>query len=338
MQFIPTSNEPGGSVFRIEKMNVYDFDKTIYKNDSTLCFYFFCLKRYPRIIRYIPKQIVALISYIIKNETKEKFKENFLGFIRYIPDIKKATDDFWNVEENNLSEWYKKNRQDSDIIISASPDFLVRAAMERLNINNVIATIVDEETGQFLTQNCYGQEKANRFRAEYPNEKIEEFYSDSYSDKPLADISQTAYLVQRQRILKWTESNKKVSFDFLELIRYGLVGGILSIANLLLFYLAVRTGISYLTANIGTYLIIIIISYVLNKRFVFERKTVNKKKSLMKIIDFFGIRICSIFFDSLFLWICVDLLGFSIIVSKICISIILICATYLGNKMFVFHG
>ena len=32
-------------------MNVYDFDKTIYKGDSTLDFYFFCLRKKPIIIK-----------------------------------------------------------------------------------------------------------------------------------------------------------------------------------------------------------------------------------------------------------------------------------------------
>ena len=39
-------------------MNVYDFDKTIYRGDSTKDFYFFLLRRHPVLIRYLPKQIM----------------------------------------------------------------------------------------------------------------------------------------------------------------------------------------------------------------------------------------------------------------------------------------
>lgn len=31
-------------------MNIYDFDETIYDSDSTKDFYFYCLKKYPKIL------------------------------------------------------------------------------------------------------------------------------------------------------------------------------------------------------------------------------------------------------------------------------------------------
>ena len=35
-------------------MNVYDFDGTIYDGDSTLDFWYFCLKKHPQILLYLP--------------------------------------------------------------------------------------------------------------------------------------------------------------------------------------------------------------------------------------------------------------------------------------------
>ena len=35
-------------------MNIYDFDETIYDSDSTKDFYFYCLKKYPKILLSVP--------------------------------------------------------------------------------------------------------------------------------------------------------------------------------------------------------------------------------------------------------------------------------------------
>ena len=35
--------------------------------------------------------------------------------------------------------------------------------------------------------------------------KIEEFYSDSYSDKPMAKIANCAYIVKHDKIIPWEE-------------------------------------------------------------------------------------------------------------------------------------
>ena len=37
----------------------------------------------------------------------------------------------------------------------------------------------------------------------FPNGEIEKFYSDSYSDSPLAEISKEAFLVKGDELKKW---------------------------------------------------------------------------------------------------------------------------------------
>ena len=62
-------------------MNVYDFDDTIYAGDSTVDFFFYCLKKKPAIIRYVPHQIFGACRYALKRITKEEFKEAFFAFL-----------------------------------------------------------------------------------------------------------------------------------------------------------------------------------------------------------------------------------------------------------------
>ena len=62
-------------------MNVYDFDKTIYRGDSTKDFYFFLLRRHPVLIRYLPKQIMGFLRHLSGKYTKTEWKEAFFSFL-----------------------------------------------------------------------------------------------------------------------------------------------------------------------------------------------------------------------------------------------------------------
>lgn len=92
--------------------------------------------------------------------------------------------------------------KDTDLIISASPDFLILPICKRLNVRG-IASKVNPQTGELLGPNCRGEEKVKRFNEVYPNETIDDFYSDSLSDLPLASIAHHAYLVKNQKICSW---------------------------------------------------------------------------------------------------------------------------------------
>ena len=62
-------------------MDVYDFDGTIYDGDSSIDFYLFCLKKYIKLLRYIPGQVLYSILYKFKIKTKEEFKQKYFSFL-----------------------------------------------------------------------------------------------------------------------------------------------------------------------------------------------------------------------------------------------------------------
>ena len=64
---------------------------------------------------------------------------------------------------------------------------------------------MDPFTGHILGLNCHDREKVRRFRAEYPDAVIDNFYSDSFADAPLAEIAQKAFMVKKDQILPWPE-------------------------------------------------------------------------------------------------------------------------------------
>lgn len=184
-------------------MNVYDFDKTIYNGDSTADFYLYSLKKHPKILLLVPSVIFAAVKYYaFKKGNKTQMKESIYKFLKYC-NIQKDINEFWDKHIHKIKKWYIEQRKEDDVIISASPEFLLKPVCKKMNINFLIASNVNQNTGKYTGINCHGKEKVKRFYKVFPNGKIAEFYSDSYSDSPLADISQKSFLVKGNKINKW---------------------------------------------------------------------------------------------------------------------------------------
>ena len=184
-------------------MNCYDFDKTIYDGDSTRDFYLFCLKRHKGIVKTFPSLIKAFTKfYICKKGEKTEFKEKMYRFLHYV-DVENDITDFWKSHKKNIKDWYYKQQKADDVIISASPEFLLKPICKELGIKYLMASKVDKNTGLYDGINCHGKEKVRRFYRMFPNGEIEKFYSDSYSDSPLADISKKAFLVKGNELKNW---------------------------------------------------------------------------------------------------------------------------------------
>ncbi|MBQ5398750.1 MAG: HAD-IB family phosphatase [Ruminococcus sp.] len=183
-------------------MNVYDFDNTIYRGDSTADFYIFCLKRHKRILLLAPSLLGAVTKfYIFKRGTKTDMKEKMYRFLRY-SNAERDVEEFWDSHIKNIKTFYLERQREDDLIISASPYFLLGPICERLGIKRLIASDVDPVTGKYTGINCHGEEKVRLFRERY-REEIDEFYSDSQSDAPLAKIAGKAFLVKGNEISEW---------------------------------------------------------------------------------------------------------------------------------------
>lgn len=182
------------------KVNLYDFDNTIYKGDSSIDFFFYALMKYPKVIKYIPKIIWSAILYKLKKIKKTKFKENNFSFLNAIPSPEKLVEDFWESHSCYIKEFYLKKKHNKDIIISASPEFLLKPITDKLGVMDLIASDVDPKTGKFNGLNCCGKEKVKRLNKKYKNIEVIEAYSDSLSDTPMLEIADKPYLVKGNRI------------------------------------------------------------------------------------------------------------------------------------------
>ena len=186
----------------METVNVYDFDKTILPYDSTERFFAYCLRRWPRVAGPALRAVPMLPGMKLKLTTKTHVKEVFYRFLTCVPDIDAAVEDFWRQNFGNINAWYLAQMRPDDIISSASPDFLLRPVTNRLGVR-LIASRVDKLSGWTLGENNQHEEKVRRFRREYPNTEVNEFYSDSLSDTPMAKLARAAFIVNGSEIRPW---------------------------------------------------------------------------------------------------------------------------------------
>lgn len=181
-------------------MNVYDFDKTIYPVDSTVDFWRYCVKRWPRCLRSFPAAAVRGIGYKLGLCRLETFKGRFYRFLRDIP--ADAVKQYWDENMDRIQPWYLAQKREDDLIISASPEFSIGEICTRLGVR-YLASPVDRETGALRGANCRAEEKTRRMDEAYPNLEVEKAYSDSLSDKPLFDRAKEAYLVKKGVPTRW---------------------------------------------------------------------------------------------------------------------------------------
>jgi phosphoserine phosphatase len=185
-------------------MNVYDFDNTIYRGDSTADFLLFEIKRHPLAgLKAIAVTIVPALAYVLKLGTKEHMKEKMFSIISAVEDMDAELEIFWDEHQKNIKQWYLQQQKEDDVIISASPYFEIIVGCDRIGIKHVIATDMDSKTGQMSGINCKGTEKVPRFRAIFPDAVVDEFYSDSRSDDPMAKIATKAFLVKGDKRMPW---------------------------------------------------------------------------------------------------------------------------------------
>lgn len=184
-------------------MNVFDWDGTIYDGDSTRDFVFYCFKRFPKTRRHIPSILWYGAGFGLRIVKKKTFKQKLFAIVSKIDDLAGAVSDFWRINNKKIKKWYLDMKQPTDVIISASPEFLLEPICRELGVHSMMATRVDTKTGLFNGENCIGEEKVVRFNERYPGEEIDEFYSDRYVDTPVARVAKKAIMVKGDKLTPW---------------------------------------------------------------------------------------------------------------------------------------
>jgi phosphatidylglycerophosphatase C len=184
-------------------MNVYDFDNTIYRGESSLDLFFFYLKKHPSLVKYLPKAVIGIIKYKLRMVSIDSLLNNYAifaeDFLRGIKTLDRDMEDFWDKHMHKVKPFYRAQQCEDDLIVSASPEFFLEVLFKRIGIKNLIGTTVDKEKGKIKFV-CYRENKIPAFKSRYPDTIIENFYTDSMNDKPLMDLSKNVFLVKGSRI------------------------------------------------------------------------------------------------------------------------------------------
>jgi hypothetical protein len=189
-------------------MNVYDFDQTIYQPDSSYSFFMHCLKYYTRpVLSVIPESLLLLYKHRRGQVETAVLKEQLFSFLPYLPDMEAELARFWTTHRQNIGQWYLDQMRSDDVIISASPEFLLRPIADALGVY-LIATPMDPHSGRIRGRNCHDREKVRRFRELFPDAQVERFYSDSLSDAPMAALANEAFLVRKGKCVPWPKTGE----------------------------------------------------------------------------------------------------------------------------------
>lgn len=327
------------------KYNLYDFDKTIYDGDSSKDFILFCFKKNKYLFKNIFKFSLNFIKYLIKKITITEFKESVFSFLKDIKDIDQLVSEFWVIHEKNIKKFYLEQKTDKDIIISASPEFLLKPIAKKLKVNDLIASDVDKYTGKFKRPNSRGNEKVKLLYQKYPKAIVEVMYSDSMHDKPLLDIAKKSYVVIGNKIIDYQDYQPnifkriinyslKIYHKNKEIWNYLIVGGCTTIVSIGSYGIFSKIlAINYIVSNILSWILAVLFAYITNRLFVFYSKENNKiKESLI----FIGSRLLTLGLETFLLIILVDLILIDDLISKIFTQIVVVISNYLISKLIVF--
>ncbi len=320
------------------KIIAYDFDGTIYDGDSSVDFYKFCFKKQKSICKYWIKQLWFFGLYILGLKTKTEMKEVLFCFLKDFDHIEELIKEFWDKHYAKMKKWYLEKDHSNDIIISASPEFLLKVPCQRLKVKDLIASEVDMKSGKFLSSNCHGEEKVKRLKEKYPKIEVEEMYTDSHVDLPMIELSNQGFKVKKDTIVPYYDYKEtkleKIKHTFFtpKFIRFVFVG-CLNTFNGVLFSFLYSLFIENATiAFIVGYITSLTISYLLNSFITFH----DKKLTFSKFIKFCISYIPNFVIQLICVYIIIDLLHWYKLIAYIIAAIIGIPITYLALLLFPF--
>lgn len=203
-------------------MNIYDFDGTIFPKDCSIDFCLWCMNRHPRLwFTFFPKAIRIVILKKTGKISEARMQREFFGYLTMVDDFEVQIERYWDKNEKKIASWYLAQKRPDDLIISASPGCIIEPIANRLGVR-FMATDFDREYGVFLNKLKYAKEKA-RYIIDQGFPVIENFYSDSLADTPLALLAENAHLVTNKAstVVDWPELDSKTMAKVKEKINTG---------------------------------------------------------------------------------------------------------------------
>ena len=182
----------------MKEIDIFDFDKTLVPFDSGSLFWIYCLIHNPWIVICVPYLLVMMIPFFLGIKDLTYAKKHLFCYVRMI-NLEKNVKKFWDKHEKDVFEWFRKeNRERPAVVISASPDFLLKDICSRLEVDKLICTRHSSENGAIIGLNCKDEEKVRRYNEEISGCKVINVSSDSLkSDRPIFSLGENCFHIQK---------------------------------------------------------------------------------------------------------------------------------------------
>ncbi|MDB4220753.1 haloacid dehalogenase-like hydrolase [Amylibacter sp.] len=186
-------------------IEVYDFDKTLTYDDTTMIFLFYCCNSLK--MKNIKKLMVLLFAVLHKLNifSNDTFKSLSYGLVfkgkkEYeIIDMSKAfvanRSDIFNLLGKRVREGLGRQQY----IVTASPEYYVQMYFKNMTVIGTTFSFDMDGVFKGLKFNCFGLQKVVALKARGILE-VDQFFTDSYTDRPVMQISKKTYLVKRDDI------------------------------------------------------------------------------------------------------------------------------------------
>ncbi len=189
------------------KIALFDFDGTITKDDTLIKFIRYAVGDIkttwgmillsPMLITYKLKLIPNykakqwMLSYFFKGMDEQQFQKVAKEYSL------KHIDTMLRPKAMEKIAWHKEQGH-TIVVVSASIEYWLKPWCDKNDLD-LIATKIEVKngivTGKFLTQNCYGKEKANRVKEAYNLNNYDCIYGygDSRGDRELLNLANEKY-------------------------------------------------------------------------------------------------------------------------------------------------
>ena len=128
-------------------------------------------------------------------------------------------------------------------------------------------------------------------------------------------------------------------FDYKRFLKYIIISTITAFINIVIYIICVNTfSLKELISNIIAWILSVLITFFLNRYFVFKVEKAHIKIVLLEMLKFYLLRISSLIFDTAVLYFCLKYLLLGNLLSKVIANIGTTFNNYFISKYFIFKG
>lgn len=120
---------------------------------------------------------------------------------------------------------------------------------------------------------------------------------------------------------------------WIPLIKFALVGVVNTLIDFAVYALLTTIGVNYILAQWISYSAGILNSYVMNRKWTFEKK---EKSSKREVISFVIVNLITLSLTSFLLTVLYNKWGIPLLISKLLITTVSVGINFIGTKLFVF--